>query len=65
MASIYIPKYIYSYIPPKNPLKVALSNLYSIPLPIIINKVKFKELKAQALILEFKKVNEVYIYTRL
>ena len=65
MASIYIPKCIYSYMPPKNPLKAALSNLYSTPLFTIINKVKSKELKARALILKFKKINKVYIYIRL
>ena len=46
-------------------LKAALSNLYSTPLFTIINKVKSKELKARASTLEFKKINEVYIYIRL
>ena len=35
------------------------------PPPTAIDKVESKELKAQASTLEFKKVNEVYIYARL
>jgi hypothetical protein len=65
MASAHVLKCTYSYTPPKDPLEAALSDLYPTPLFTAIDKVESKELKAQALTLEFKKVNKVYIYARL
>jgi hypothetical protein len=69
---------ICSYIPPEDVSEAALSNLFSLapcytfptnqpstPPPTAVDKVESEEPKAQALILEFKKVNKVYIYARL
>jgi hypothetical protein len=65
IGSIYALKCTCSYIPLEDPLEATLSDLYPTPPLTTIDKVKSKELKARALILEFKKINKVYIYTGL